>query len=60
MFFREENDWNVKKLMNYLGETQNVYVNSGYAKFSARLALSFSSTVSGMDVSPVPLRSIHL
>ncbi|KAI0686125.1 RdRP-domain-containing protein, partial [Earliella scabrosa] len=50
MFFREDHEWTVQRLLSSFGDLQSVYLKSGYGKYSARLGLSFSSTVESMDV----------
>ena len=55
MFFREDGDWTVQRVLSSFGDLPSVYLKSGYGKYSARLGLSFSSTVESLDVSS----SIH-
>ena len=50
MFFREDHEWTVQRLLSSFGDLPSVYLKSGYGKYSARLGLSFSSTVESMDV----------
>ena len=50
MFFREDNDWTVERVLSSFGDLRAVYLKSGYGKYSARLGLSFSSTVQSLDV----------
>ena len=51
MFFHEGGDWTVKRLLQMLGDVEQVYESSGYGKFSASLGVSFSATVVGINVS---------
>ncbi|KAI0352487.1 RdRP-domain-containing protein [Trametes cingulata] len=50
MFFREDHEWTVERLLSSFGNLTPVYLNSGYGKYSARLGLSFSSTVESFDI----------
>lgn len=50
MFFREDEDWSVERLLFQFGDLPSVYLDSGYGKYAARLGLSFSSTVESLDV----------
>ncbi|KAI0751822.1 RdRP-domain-containing protein [Daedaleopsis nitida] len=52
MFLREDDEWTVPRLLSNFGDLPAVYMNSGYGKYSARLGLSFSSTVQSLDVPP--------
>lgn len=51
IFFQEDSRMSVKKLLNILGNLENVFINSGPGKYAARLGLSFSSTTVTIDVS---------
>lgn len=50
MFFREDNEWTVERILSCFGDLPSVYLKDGYGKYSARLGLSFSSTVQSLDV----------
>ncbi|KAI0637535.1 RdRP-domain-containing protein [Trametes polyzona] len=50
MFFREDHEWTVKRLLANFGNLGAVYLKSGYGKYCARLGLSFSSTLESLDV----------
>ncbi|KAH9936832.1 RdRP-domain-containing protein [Epithele typhae] len=50
MFFHEDEEWTVDRLLSAFGDLPGVYLKSGYGKYSARLGLSFSSTVQSLDV----------
>ncbi|KAI1792587.1 RdRP-domain-containing protein [Ganoderma leucocontextum] len=50
MFFREGDDWTVRRLLESFGDLPAVYLKSGYGKYAARLGLSFSSTVQSLDI----------
>ncbi|KAH9950119.1 RdRP-domain-containing protein [Amylocystis lapponica] len=50
VFFREDDVWTVERVLQQLGDLRSVFVKSGYGKYSARLGLSFSSTVESLDV----------
>ncbi len=52
MFFREDEEWSVERLLASFGDLPSVYLKSGYGKYAARLGLSFSSTVESLDVCP--------
>ncbi|KAH9928858.1 RdRP-domain-containing protein [Fomitopsis serialis] len=51
VFFREDTEWTVARLLHKIGDVHEVYRNHSYGKYAARLALSFSSTVDAQDVS---------
>lgn len=53
ILFQEDHEWNIPRLMRELGcgQLENVYLESGYGKYSARWGLSFSSTVKSIFVS---------
>ncbi|KAI0640584.1 RNA dependent RNA polymerase-domain-containing protein [Trametes meyenii] len=55
MFFREDGDWTVERLLTSLltnfEELTEVYRKSGNGEYSARLGLSFFSTMESLDVS---------
>ncbi|KAI0368426.1 RdRP-domain-containing protein [Pilatotrama ljubarskyi] len=50
MFFREDHEWTVERLLSDFGDLTAVYLNSGYGKYCARLGLSFSATVGSLDI----------
>jgi len=50
VFFREDTEWTVARLRDKIGDVHEVYRAHGYGKYSARLGLSFSSTVDAQDV----------
>ena len=50
MFFREDGQWTVQGLLSTFGGLPAVSIKSGYDTYSARLGLSFSSTVQSLDV----------
>jgi RNA-dependent RNA polymerase len=52
LFFEEDDEWTVSSLKEEFGELDTVYLEHGYGKYSARLGLSFSSTVPSLNVSP--------
>lgn len=51
MFFVEDEEWTVSRLLDSFGDLVQVYQQWGYGKFSARLHLAFSNTVASLDVS---------
>ncbi|RPD55108.1 RdRP-domain-containing protein [Lentinus tigrinus ALCF2SS1-7] len=54
VFFREDEEWNIERLLARFGDLPSVYFKSGYGKYAARLGLSFSSTVESLDI-PHPM-----
>ncbi|OBZ65419.1 putative RNA-dependent RNA polymerase 1 [Grifola frondosa] len=50
IFFREGDGLTVQGVLERFGDLHSVFVGSGYGKYSARLGLSFSSTVESLDV----------
>ncbi|GBE79056.1 RdRP-domain-containing protein [Sparassis crispa] len=51
IFFREDENWTVDRLLSYLGDgLRDVFMSSGYGKYAARLGLSFSSTWESLNV----------
>ncbi|KAK0221439.1 RNA dependent RNA polymerase-domain-containing protein [Armillaria fumosa] len=50
LFFQEGEDWTVHSLKAVLGDLDSVYRDYGYGKYTARLGLSFSSTVPALEV----------
>lgn len=50
LFFREDHGWTIERLLASFGNLSAVYLKSGYGKYSARLGLSFSSTLESLDV----------
>lgn len=55
VFFREDKGWTVDRVLKSFGDLQSVFLKSGYGKYSARLGLSFSSTLQSLDVRPTLL-----
>ncbi|KAI0655297.1 RdRP-domain-containing protein [Cubamyces menziesii] len=51
MFFREDHEWTVERLLHSFGNLVPIYLNYGYGKYSARLGLSFSSTQESINAS---------
>ncbi|KAI8984846.1 RdRP-domain-containing protein [Trametes punicea] len=50
MFFHEDHEWTVQRLLSSLGNLSAVFLSYGYGKYSARLGLSFSSTMESVDI----------
>ncbi|KAI0773571.1 RNA dependent RNA polymerase-domain-containing protein [Fomes fomentarius] len=49
IFFFEDEEWTVSRLLDSFGDLKQVYQQCGYGKYSARLHLAFSSTVASLD-----------
>ncbi|KAJ7060871.1 RNA dependent RNA polymerase-domain-containing protein [Mycena amicta] len=59
LYFREGPDWTVETLKQHFGEgLWDVYRRGGYGKYSARLGLSFSSTVTSVEVLPAEVHTL--
>ncbi|TFY67076.1 hypothetical protein EVJ58_g1871 [Rhodofomes roseus] len=50
IFFREDANWTVRRLLQEIGDVHQVFLDHGHGKYAARLGLSFSSTVDAKDV----------
>ncbi|KZT13262.1 RdRP-domain-containing protein [Laetiporus sulphureus 93-53] len=50
IFFREDAKWTLDRLRGCFGDLDEVFKTSGYGKYAARLALSFSSTVPMVNI----------
>lgn len=53
LLFREDEQWSSSSLLGAFGNVYEVFLNSGYGKYAARVGLSFSATVDVLDVSSV-------
>lgn len=51
IFFREGLDFMVEELLEYFGDLDEVFEESGPGKYAARLGLSFSPTVESINAS---------
>ncbi|KAI0820710.1 RNA dependent RNA polymerase-domain-containing protein [Trametes gibbosa] len=50
MFFREDPDWTVERLLASFGDLRTVYLKSGYGTYVACLGLSFSCSIQSLEV----------
>ncbi|KAI0959118.1 hypothetical protein AcW1_004042 [Taiwanofungus camphoratus] len=50
VFFREDDNWTVARLLERFGDLQHIFEDAGYGKYAKRLGLSFSATVESLNV----------